>query len=98
MEEVTGTQVDSASEDAANFAKRNDAQMAENLSKVPAISRVANQIKGYVMEQRAQKATSDTVAPDAVRSEAQALMMGLPVVAVLVAWRWHRLRRGTREL
>jgi cobaltochelatase CobN len=92
MEKATGTQVESAAEDAANFAKRNDAQMAENLSKIPAISRVANQIKGYVMEQREQQRDHAASSPD-TRSELQSLIVGVPVLAALVAWRWRRGRR-----
>jgi len=93
MEAATGQQLDAAAEEAANFAKNNDAQMAENLKKTPVMSRVANTIKGYVMEQhdKNQPHNSDT---GQVRTEVQALVVGIPVIALLVAWRWKRARRG----
>jgi cobaltochelatase CobN len=92
MEQATGTNVDAAAEDAANFARRNDAQMAQNLSRIPAISRVANQIKGFVMERREQATASPTSTLTPVRSQLQVLMLGAPVLAALLAWRWHRRR------
>jgi cobaltochelatase CobN len=92
MEQATGTQVDSAAEDAANFAKRNDARMAENLSKIPAMSRVANQLKGYVMEQREQSKAKSSPNSASLRSELQAVIVGVPVIALLLVWRWRRRR------
>ena len=94
MEDATGQQVNAAAEDEANFAKTNDAEMAENLSKVPAMSRVANTIKGYVMEQRDKSRPQNSSSGETVRTELQALLVGAPVIALLVAWRWKRARRG----
>ena len=94
MEQATGTNVDAAAEDAANFARQNDARVAENLSRVPAISRVANTIKGYVMEARDNQSQQNTSSSDTVRPEMQVVVVGVPVIALLVAWRWHRRRRG----
>jgi cobaltochelatase CobN len=94
MEQATGTQVDAAAEEAANFAKQNDAQMAENLARTPAISRVANQIKGYLMEQRDASKNPNEPGGQTVRTEVQAVLAGLPVIALLVAWRWRRSRRA----
>jgi hypothetical protein len=93
MEEATGAPIEAAAEEAANFAKQNDARVAENLSKTPAISRVANTIKGYVMEQRDQSKPADAPNNTVVRTEVQALAIGLPVIALLVAWRWRARRR-----
>jgi cobaltochelatase CobN len=92
MEQATGTNVDAAAEDAANFAKRNDAQVAENLAKTPAITRAANRIKGYVMEQRDNSQNKDAASSEVVRSEVQALAVGIPVIVLLVLWRWRRAR------
>jgi cobaltochelatase CobN len=94
MEKATATPIEPAAEDAANVAKRNDARMAENLSTVPAISRAARQLQGYVMEQRETKRPTNTDAASnrSSRPELAALGAGLPVVALLVAWRWRRRR------
>ena len=96
MEEATATKVEAAAEEAANFAKQNDAQVAANLAKVPAMSRVANTIKGYVMEQRDTSQSPNSSNEMVVRSEVQALAIGIPVIALLIAWRWQRTRRGQR--
>jgi cobaltochelatase CobN len=93
IEQATATRIDAAAEDAANFARQNDAQVAANLAKVPAMSRMANTIKGYVMEQREQGQNASS-SGSVVRSEVQALAIGVPVIALLVAWRWKRARRG----
>ena len=94
MEAATGRQVEAAAQETSNFAKQNDAAMAANLQKVPAMSRVANTIKGFVMEQRDNTSQPNPSEGQAVRSEIQALAVGLPVIALLVAWRWKRARRG----
>ncbi len=96
MEQATATPIEAAAEEAENFAKQNDAQMAANLAKVPAMSRVANTIKGYVMEQRDQSQSPDASTDMVIRTEVQALAVGIPVIALLVAWRWQRTRRGHR--
>jgi cobaltochelatase CobN len=93
MEDATARQVESAADEQTNFAQRNDTQMAANLERIPAISRMANTIKGYVMEQRDQsreQASQQTAA--AARGELQALAVGLPVLAMLIVWRWRRTR------
>jgi cobaltochelatase CobN len=94
MEQATGTQIESAAQESANFAKQNDAQVAANLAKVPAMSRVANTIKGFVMEQRDKSQQRNGETGDVVRSEVQGLLVGIPVAVLLVAWRWQRTRRG----
>ena len=94
MEQATGTQVNPAAEDAANFAERNDRRMAENLAAVPAISRVANRIKGYVMEQRERSQdTPQSSSATMPSAEFQVLIGGVPLIAALIAWRWRRKRR-----
>jgi cobaltochelatase CobN len=94
IERATGQQVDAAAEDAANFAKQNDAQMAANLAKTPAISRAANTIKGFVMEQHDKSQPQNSDSGATVRTEVQALLIGAPVIALLIAWRWKRGRRS----
>jgi cobalamin biosynthesis Mg chelatase CobN len=94
IEDATGQRVNAAAEEEAEFAKKNDAEMAGNLSKIPAMSRVANTIKGYVMEQRDQSQPQNSSSGDTVRTEVQALLVGTPVIALLIAWRWKRARRG----
>jgi cobaltochelatase CobN len=94
MEQATATQIESAAQQETEFAQKNDAQMAANLAKVPAMSRVANTIKGYVMEQRQTDEQSNSSPEMVVRTEVQALAIGIPVIALLVAWRWKRARRG----
>jgi hypothetical protein len=87
MEQATGQQVAAAAEDAANFAARNDARVAENLRKTPAMSRVANTIKGYIMERRDESANADASSDMRVRTEVQALAIGIPLIVLLIAWR-----------
>jgi cobaltochelatase CobN len=94
IETATGQQVEAAAEDAANFASQNDARMAENLAKVPAMSRAANAIKGFVMEQHDKSQQQNSESGETLRTEVQALVVGIPVIALLVAWRWKRARRG----
>lgn len=93
MEAATGTAVEPSAQDAANFAARNDAQLAASLATVPAMSRLARQLRGYVMEER----EADPEQPDAASGarltpEAQILLTGVPVLALLLLWR--RRRRG----
>jgi len=94
IEDATGQRVNAAAEEEADFAKKNDAEMAGNLSKIPAMSRVANTIKGYVMEQHDKSQPQKSSSGDTVRTEVQALLVGTPVIALLIAWRWKRARRG----
>jgi hypothetical protein len=69
--------------------------MAANLSKVPAMSKMANQLKGYLMEARqndsdpSAQRTSPTPA-----SPWQPLWAGGPIILVLLVW---RMRSRGRE-
>jgi hypothetical protein len=58
------------------------------------MSRVANTIKGFVMEQRDKSQPQNSDSGERVRTEVQALLLGAPIIALLVAWRWKRVRRG----
>lgn len=93
METATGTQVQSAADELSSFAQQNDAKMAQNLSTVPAISRMARRITGYLMEER-QQDTSDPnrSRPSTPNEQMLAVWTGAPVVALLIAWRWRRRR------
>jgi cobaltochelatase CobN len=96
MEAATGSAVDPAAEDAENFAAQNDARMARNLAAIPAVSRIARQLEGYVMEQRDRSQPSPVEPTDgAMRPEVQILLTGVPVLLLLLAWRW-RHRGGQR--
>jgi cobaltochelatase CobN len=92
MEKATETSIESGAESQESFAKQNDAQMAARLEAVPAPSRFARQIEGYLMEER-QKAQRNEARHDAPVNEYAALWASLPLLGLLVAWRWKR-RRG----
>jgi hypothetical protein len=92
MEGATGTTIEEAATELSSFASKNDAEMAANLSKVPAISRMANQLKGYLMEAR-QNQTDPAAAQQkpTPASRWQPLWAGGPVLLALLVW---RVRRG----
>ena len=56
MEKATGQAIDPAAEREAVVRRQNDAQMAADLAAVPAPSRTARQLEGYLMEQRTEAA------------------------------------------
>ena len=96
MEEATGAAIESGAEDAENFAAENDADMARNLETVPAMSRMARQLEGYVMEQRANSEQSLTRPNSgASRPEFVVLLTGAPILLLLLVWR-RRHRGGAR--
>lgn len=98
MEAATGTRVEAAAEDAAAFAQRNDAEMAAKVSTVPAISRIANQIKGYVMEQRTDDRGKDsTPTGQDMSASTRAILTGGSLIALLIAWRWRRARTAGKR-
>ena len=95
METATGTRVDEAATELSSFASKNDAEMAANLSKVPAMSRMATQLKGYLMEarQNQQDPNAKASAPTPA-SRWQPLWAGGPMLVALIVW---RMRRRGRE-
>ena len=96
MEAATGADIESGAEDAENFATENDAEMARNLETVPAMSRIARQLKGYVMEQRDNNQQSPTQPNSgASRPEFVVLLTGAPILLLLLVWR-RRHRGGAR--
>ena len=91
MEKATGQAIDPAAESQQSFAQQNDAQMAANLSTVPAPSRTARKLEGYLMEERAQEPRNEARRDSAVQEYA-ALWASMPLLACLVAWRYKRRR------
>ncbi len=72
--------------------RENDAKMAARLEAVPAPSRAISELEGYVMEEGQQAEqkndTRDTGAP----SQWAPAVASLPVLGLLLAWRWRRRR------
>jgi cobaltochelatase CobN len=91
MEKATGQAIDPAAESMQSFAQANDAQMAANLATVPTPSRNARQLEGYVMEQRTE-AQRNEARRDAAVNEYAALWASMPVLALLIVWRYKRRR------
>jgi hypothetical protein len=96
MEKATGQEIDPAAEREEAFSRQNDAQMAARLAAVPAPGRTARQLEGYLMEERdrSTQARNDARA-DARPNEYMAVIATLPVLGVLLVWRWRR--RGHRS-
>jgi len=96
MEAATGAGIESGVEDAESFVAENDAEMARNLETIPARSRIARQLEGYVMDQQADSEQSPT-RPNigATRTEFVVLLTSAPVLLLLLLWR-RRHRGGAR--
>jgi cobaltochelatase CobN len=91
MEKATGQTIDPAAERMQSFAQKNDEQMAANLATIPTPSRNARQLEGYVMEQRTE-AERNEARRDAAVNEYAALWASMPVLALLLVWRYKRRR------
>ena len=89
MEQATGGDIDAAAQEAVDFAQRNDAQMQARLESIPVPGRDARRIEGYVMEQQ-DRSQQQPERPAAAVGELEAIWAALPVLAILVAWRWKR--------
>jgi cobaltochelatase CobN len=94
LERATETPIESGAEELSSFARSNDAQMADNLSKVPAPGRSARQLEGYRMEARETDLSQQTQRADDSGGAYLPLVTGGPVVALLLVWRWRRSRRN----
>jgi cobaltochelatase CobN len=92
MEKATGQAIDPAAESQQSFASQNDAKMAANLAAVPAPSRTARRLEGYLMEERAQESRNEARRDSAVQEYA-ALWASMPLLAFLLVWRWKRRLR-----
>jgi cobaltochelatase CobN len=90
MEKATSQAIDPAAERMQSFAQQNDAQMAANVATVPAPSRMARRLEGYVMEERAEQ--RNVTRRDSAANEYVALWASMPVLALLIVWRWRRRR------
>jgi cobaltochelatase CobN len=96
MERATGRAIDAAAEEMASFARRNDARLAARLETVPAPTRVARQLEGYVMEER----TFDAAPRHHTRQDPRptpyaGLLASGPILALLVMWRLRRRAAAT---
>ena len=92
MEKATSQAIDPAAESQQSFATQNDAKMAANLATVPAPSRTARRLEGYLMEERAQEPRNEARRDSAVQEYA-ALWASMPLLAFLLVWRWKRRPR-----
>jgi cobalamin biosynthesis Mg chelatase CobN len=94
MEKATGEAIDPAAEREEAFSRQNDAQMAARLESIPAPSRGARELEGYVMEERDRsQQTRNEARRNAVASQYAAVWASLPVLGVLLVWRWKRRPR-----
>ncbi|HXH23630.1 MAG TPA: cobaltochelatase subunit CobN, partial [Vicinamibacterales bacterium] len=95
MERATGRAIDAAAEEMASFAQRNEARLAARLEAVPAPSRFARRLEGYVMEER----TFDAAARHDTRRDQRptpytGLLASGPMLALLIVWRLRRRARA----
>jgi hypothetical protein len=92
MERATHEAIDAGAGREEAFARQNDAQMAARLESVPMPARTMRALEGYVMnEERRDRAPRNEARATAPVSEYAGLWASLPVLALLVAWRWkHR--------
>jgi cobaltochelatase CobN len=93
MEAATGEGITSGAERLDTFVRENDARLAARLETVPAPSREAGDVEGYLMEAQ----DRSKPAPNDARAEPsgggyEVLYASVPVLALLVAWRWRRRR------
>jgi cobaltochelatase CobN len=95
MEKATGEAIDTGAEREAAFSRRNEAQMAARLEAVPAPSRFSRQLEGFLMEQRDRSAQPQNQARrDGLPSAWAGVYTSLPVLGLLLVWRWRRKRRA----
>ncbi len=91
MEKATGEAVGAGAERLDSYVQQNDAKITARLNEVPAPSRVASQLEGYLMDEqtKAPQAEHDT-RQNAATSDWQVALVSLPVLALLLAWRYRR--------
>ena len=90
MEKATGQAIDPAAEAQQSSARSNDAQMSARLAAVPAPSRAAEKLEGYLMEVRRQSSQKNPSRRDPGAQDYAALWTSLPVLGALLVWRWKR--------
>jgi cobaltochelatase CobN len=91
MESATRESISAGAERLDSYVQQNEATLTARLESVPAPSRQVSEIEGLVMEERtnAKERLNDT-RQDNTPSEWQALAASLPVLGLLLAWRWKR--------
>jgi cobaltochelatase CobN len=93
METATGESIASGAERLDTFARQNDARVTARLESVPAPSRMVQQIEGLVMDERQQASQPRNEArTDATPNEWQVAAASLPLLGLLLAWRYKRRR------
>ena len=93
MEKATGEAIDPAAEREEAFSRQNDAQMAARLAAVPTPSRTARQLAGYLMEERDRSQARNEARADSRANDYVAVLASLPVLGILLVWRWRRGRQ-----
>jgi uncharacterized protein (TIGR03382 family) len=76
-----------------SFVRDNEVEMQARLEAVPAPSRAARALEGYLMEEekRDQPQTASSRG-DAVAGDFAAVGATLPILGLLLVWRWRRRR------
>jgi cobaltochelatase CobN len=92
MERATEEAIGEAAERQESFVQKNDAAMQARLEAVPAPSRAARELEGYLMEERKEPQAAASQRADGAPNELAALWASLPVLGLLEAWRWRRRR------
>ena len=95
VEAATRTEIYASAAEAQAFTAENETTLAERLAETPAPSRDAGRVEGFALEEQ-QRVVQEQVRSLASSSGGvfEALWGGLPVLAVLLAWRWRRRRAG----
>jgi cobaltochelatase CobN len=93
MERATGEAVSSGAERLDTFANQNDAEMTARVNTIPAPSRDARNLEGFLMEERQRQAQAQASnRRDASPTTSETLTVSLPILGVLLLWRWRRGR------
>jgi cobaltochelatase CobN len=92
VEMATRTDLYARAAEAEAFVAENDQTLADRLAETPAPGRAAGRVEGFALEER-ERPAAQTLAPSTVGGGVfDALWGGLPVLAVLLVWRWRRAR------
>jgi hypothetical protein len=76
-----------------SYVQQNDAKVTARLNEVPAPSRLASQLEGFLMdEQKTAAQTLNDTRRQATPNEWPIALASLPVLGLLLAWR-HKRRR-----
>jgi cobaltochelatase CobN len=93
MEKATGNAIDEAADSLESYAGQNDAKVASRLAEVPAPGRAAKQLEGYLMDEEKKNAEAqNNTRRDVLTTEWEVALASLPVLGLLLAWRWKRSR------